>query len=73
MPWGVLILLGGGFALSDGSDKSGLSAWIGEQLKELETLPNEVILIIVMLLTTMVTEGKQLSPSAGKKILLSAE
>ena len=32
MPWGVLILLGGGFTLSFGCTKSGLSKWIAQKL-----------------------------------------
>ena len=31
MPWGVMILLGGGFTLSYGCNKSGLSQWIGKK------------------------------------------
>ncbi|OXA56239.1 hypothetical protein Fcan01_09879 [Folsomia candida] len=56
LPWGVVLLLGGGFALSDSSDASRLSCWIGQQLANLDSLPNPVILIIVMVLTALVTE-----------------
>lgn len=52
----MVLLLGGGFALSDASEKSGLSLWIGEQLTKLDELPDPVILIIVMVLTALVTE-----------------
>lgn len=32
LPWGVLILFGGGLALAKGIQQSGLAAWLGEQL-----------------------------------------
>jgi len=50
------MLTGAGFALSDASDKSCLSQWIGHRLESLENLPNEVILLVVMVLTALVTE-----------------
>ncbi len=31
-PWGILILFGGGFALAEGFQRSGLSGWVGQQL-----------------------------------------
>lgn len=56
VPWGVALLLGGGLALSAGAEKSGLSQWIGKQLAGVESLPSPVILIIVMLVTSCLTE-----------------
>lgn len=32
LPWGVIILFGGGFALAEGCSVSGLSDWIGSQV-----------------------------------------
>jgi sodium-dependent dicarboxylate transporter 2/3/5 len=40
MPWGIILLLGGGFALAEGSQRSCLSFWIGSQLEALGDLPN---------------------------------
>jgi sodium-dependent dicarboxylate transporter 2/3/5 len=56
LPWGVVLLMGGGFALSDGADVSGLSEWVGEQLNGLKDLPNPLILFVVMIMTAAITE-----------------
>ncbi|KAL5017414.1 hypothetical protein ScPMuIL_007003 [Solemya velum] len=37
LPWGIIILLGGGFALADASSKSGLSDWLGDSLSHFGT------------------------------------
>ena len=36
LPWGVLILFGGGLALAKGISESGLAKWLGLQLKSLD-------------------------------------
>ena len=56
IPWGVLILLGGGFAMADASKASNLSSYLGEQLSSLEHLPPAAIVGIVSIMTAMVTE-----------------
>src|SRR4029078_7609934 len=32
LPWGIILLFGGGLALADAFESSGLSTWIGESL-----------------------------------------
>lgn len=51
IPWGVLLLFGGGMALASAITATGLSAWIGGQMSGLSTLP---VLVIVLLLTSLV-------------------
>ncbi|XP_075450544.1 Na(+)/citrate cotransporter [Ascaphus truei] len=56
MPWSIVILLGGGFALAKGSDASGLSYWLGQQMAPLHTIPPWAIAIILSLLVAVFTE-----------------
>ena len=67
-PWGLLILRGAGFALAKGSNRSGLSSWLGDCLSSLSSLPDAAILTIVCLITSLVTEV--CSNSATANILL---
>ncbi|PLC11093.1 carboxylate transporter [Kocuria flava] len=46
LPWGVLLLFGGGLALSAQFSSSGLTDWIGEQAGALGTVP--VLLVVVI-------------------------
>lgn len=68
LPWGIVLLLGGGFALSDACKESGLSTWLGEQLSGLSVLPPFAILFIVCVMTAMITEVA--SNTATANILL---
>jgi len=56
LPWGVILLLGGGFALADVTKKSGLSLYMVEQLDGLKSLPLLLVSFLIALATTMVTE-----------------
>ncbi|XP_054707639.1 Na(+)/citrate cotransporter-like isoform X2 [Uloborus diversus] len=56
VPWGVLILVGGGFALADTAQKSGLSKLLGENLMFLAVLPPGAMVVVVCLVTAMITE-----------------
>jgi len=56
LPWGVILLLGGGFALADVTKKSGLSLYLVKQLEGLKNLPILLVSFIIALSTTMVTE-----------------
>ncbi|MDR0432904.1 MAG: DASS family sodium-coupled anion symporter [Bifidobacteriaceae bacterium] len=56
LPWGVLILFGGGLSLAAQVSSSGLAAWIGEQARSLGGLPIPILLISCCLLTWIITE-----------------
>jgi sodium-dependent dicarboxylate transporter 2/3/5 len=56
LPWGILLLFGGGMALAIGFQSSGLALWTGEQLKSLETLPLIVLLLIIIASVNFITE-----------------
>lgn len=56
LPWGILLLFGGGLAIAAGFEDSGLSKWIGEQLTALEGFNLFVVLLIVAGLVIFLTE-----------------
>ncbi|XP_040005898.1 solute carrier family 13 member 2-like isoform X2 [Xiphias gladius] len=56
MPWNIILLLGGGFALAAGSEISGLSTWLGESLAPLEKIPAYAISLLLSLLVATFTE-----------------
>ncbi len=56
IPWDVLILFGGGFALAQGFQQSGLTGWIGSQLDFLDQVHWIVLVVVVALVTIFLTE-----------------
>ncbi len=56
IPWGILILFGGGLALAAGFEQTGLVRWIGGKLTALEGAPPIVVVACIALLLTFVTE-----------------
>lgn len=51
LPWGILLLFGGGLALAAGFKETDLAQWLGGQLDALEGLP---IFLIILAITAMV-------------------
>ena len=56
LPWDIVLLLGGGFALAWGMQTSGASAWLGEHLDFLADLPLPLMMLGVALVMTFLTE-----------------
>ena len=56
IPWGVLLLFGGGLALAKGFDQSGLAIWMGEQMKGLTALPHIFILLVILSVVVLLSE-----------------
>jgi len=56
LPWGIIILFGGGMALAAGFQSSGLAVWIGEQLTSLKGLSIVMILFILITSVNFLTE-----------------
>jgi sodium-dependent dicarboxylate transporter 2/3/5 len=56
IPWGILLLFGGGIAMSAGFKATGLSAWMGERLALLGDWPPVAMIAAVCLLVTFLTE-----------------
>jgi solute carrier family 13 (sodium-dependent dicarboxylate transporter), member 2/3/5 len=56
LPWNIVLLFGGGFALAGGFKASGLSVWLGKQLNGLSSLPPLLIIACICLLLTFLTE-----------------
>ena len=56
IPWHIILLFGGGFALASGFKVSGLSTFIGQNLTALQNLPPIVLLLIIITTITFLTE-----------------
>ena len=55
-PWGVILMFGGGLALASGMGASGLSAWLGEALLVLGTVPLILVALALVAMVILVTE-----------------
>lgn len=56
LPWGIILLFGGGFALAGGFMSSGLSNWIGQQLQGVGSFSPVVIIGLTCTMLTFLTE-----------------
>ncbi len=56
IPWGILLLFGGGLALAEGFKVSGLAQWIGNQLTLFEVFPTVLLLLAIIAVINFLTE-----------------
>jgi sodium-dependent dicarboxylate transporter 2/3/5 len=56
MPWGIILLFGGGLALAKGFEVSGLASWLGNQMSLLQGLSLFVLLLLLVACINFLTE-----------------
>ena len=56
LPWGVLVLFGGGLSMGSAVNTSGLATWIASQLTFIQGLPLLLMIFIVVITIVILTE-----------------
>lgn len=56
LPWGVLLLFGGGLSLASAISETGLAKWMGQGVSTLEGSPVLLVLVCTVALIVMLTE-----------------
>jgi sodium-dependent dicarboxylate transporter 2/3/5 len=56
LPWGIIILFGGGMALAKGFDDSGLALWLGNQMTAFGAFPTIILILLLITAVNFLTE-----------------
>lgn len=56
LPWGIILLFGGGMALAKGFETSGLALWIGNQMTTLVGISTIVLIFLLIAAVNFLTE-----------------
>ena len=56
IPWGIILLFGGGMALATGFQTTGLAVWLGNQMGLLEEMSLFVLVLIIVAAVNFLTE-----------------
>jgi sodium-dependent dicarboxylate transporter 2/3/5 len=72
VPWGILLLFGGGLALAKGFEVSGLSAWIGSSFEVLAGAPRAGLVAAVAAIVAGLTELTSNTATASMSLPIMA-
>tara|TARA_R100000935_G_scaffold35830_1_gene56617 strand:+ start:888 stop:2282 length:1395 start_codon:yes stop_codon:yes gene_type:complete len=56
MPWGIILLFGGGMALAAGFEVTGLASWLGSRMTLLQALPLLLLVVVIITSVNFITE-----------------
>jgi len=56
LPWGIILLFGGGLAIANGFESSGLAQWIGLQMSSFEGLSTIILVLLLVTAVNFLTE-----------------
>lgn len=56
LPWGILLLFGGGLAIASGFESSGLAVWIGNQMTSFAGLTTIILILLLIAAINFLTE-----------------
>jgi sodium-dependent dicarboxylate transporter 2/3/5 len=56
IPWGIVVLFGGGLSIAAAMDSTGLSQWLGLAMQGLQAYEPLIILVFLLLITLIATE-----------------
>ncbi|MFT4576834.1 MAG: sodium-dependent dicarboxylate transporter 2/3/5 [Polaribacter sp.] len=56
VPWGVVMIVGGGYAIADSFNHTGLASFLGEKMSFISEYPTIIVLLIVIFVMIFITE-----------------
>lgn len=56
VPWGVVMIVGGGYAIAESFSQTGLASFIGQELSFISAYPSILVLVIVITMMIFITE-----------------
>jgi sodium-dependent dicarboxylate transporter 2/3/5 len=56
IPWGIVMIIGGGYCIASGFKVTGFTEWVGSQLSFIHSFPVIIIVLLVVLSLSFLTE-----------------